>query len=391
MNFEAYLLMASLLFFKSYGQLENCGVFNLAWVGDGICDERIGYDGYNTPNCLFDGGDCCLESCRSSNGMLGCGDVGYSCLDPNNEGLQSISQIQYAFFVGNVSSFVSQDPRFNHALLLTLRQLLFPVASSNISLSDFLVDTRWNVINRQVALLQLSFNITTSLTNSATEESLILSLLNDSIRNQSFEKYLRLYARILQFLSLYFVNVCSISDLSNSSCQLIPFFSLPPTSLPTRLQPLTGDSNDTTLESSALTSYNWSKYYHYPDKLPLYIIFLIALATNWSVCLLNGFARLFFIIHRAAERIVVLSLLLAGACQLFSIINLLVLYTGTGEYMVQQLEFQTIPGRWMYFSYILSTLWYYPFFCFSRKSSLLTLLIFRLPFLTVNYLLSLFL
>jgi hypothetical protein len=46
------------------------------WVGDGFCDSSM-----NTPECNYDGGDCCSETCVDT--QFDCGVIGYNCLDPN--------------------------------------------------------------------------------------------------------------------------------------------------------------------------------------------------------------------------------------------------------------------------------------------------------------------
>jgi trypsin len=48
-----------------------------AWVGDGYCDRD---PAYNNEACAWDGGDCCEETCQD--GAYGCGRNGYQCLDP---------------------------------------------------------------------------------------------------------------------------------------------------------------------------------------------------------------------------------------------------------------------------------------------------------------------
>merc|ERR1711871_51186 len=55
--------------------LADCSVEILEWVGDGYCDHDT--DGYNTEECMWDGGDCCESSCES--GMFDCGENGYDC------------------------------------------------------------------------------------------------------------------------------------------------------------------------------------------------------------------------------------------------------------------------------------------------------------------------
>jgi hypothetical protein len=64
------------------GALVNCHAPYLEWVGDGWCDSATidddGFDGYNSPECLYDGGDCCRETCIGGS----CGVHGFDCIDP---------------------------------------------------------------------------------------------------------------------------------------------------------------------------------------------------------------------------------------------------------------------------------------------------------------------
>ena len=48
-------------------------------IGDGLCHSMT--EGYNTQQCNWDGGDCCEETCVSSD-PIRCGADGYLCLDP---------------------------------------------------------------------------------------------------------------------------------------------------------------------------------------------------------------------------------------------------------------------------------------------------------------------
>ena len=65
--------------------LTHCFVPQIAWIGDGWCDSQDGLGnnlGYNSPECLYDGGDCCESTCVSS-ALHVCGVVKYACKDPN--------------------------------------------------------------------------------------------------------------------------------------------------------------------------------------------------------------------------------------------------------------------------------------------------------------------
>lgn len=54
-----------------------CNVPQQCWVGDGLCDIFF----HNVPECNYDGGDCCEESCVD--GDYACGGLLYVCLDPD--------------------------------------------------------------------------------------------------------------------------------------------------------------------------------------------------------------------------------------------------------------------------------------------------------------------
>mmetsp|Transcript_2796 Transcript_2796/g.5539 ORF Transcript_2796/g.5539 Transcript_2796/m.5539 type:complete len:362 (-) Transcript_2796:64-1149(-) len=58
-----------------------CQVENREWIGDGGCDAD---GGYNTPECNFDGGDCCEDTCDPEFSFYTCGaNQPYSCVDPD--------------------------------------------------------------------------------------------------------------------------------------------------------------------------------------------------------------------------------------------------------------------------------------------------------------------
>ena len=67
------------------GTYSQCNAQRSNWVGDGYCDRN---GGYNTPECNFDDGDCCQETCESS--PYSCGQNEYDCkpagyCNPDNE------------------------------------------------------------------------------------------------------------------------------------------------------------------------------------------------------------------------------------------------------------------------------------------------------------------
>ena len=58
----------------------SCGVERPCFIGDGYCDGEK----YNTPECNYDGGDCCNETCTDGE-MHSCADNTFDqcCIDEN--------------------------------------------------------------------------------------------------------------------------------------------------------------------------------------------------------------------------------------------------------------------------------------------------------------------
>ena len=55
-----------------------CNVKRHKFIGDGLCDKS---GGYNTPECHYDGGDCCAKTCNKD-AFFFCGLLQYDCIDP---------------------------------------------------------------------------------------------------------------------------------------------------------------------------------------------------------------------------------------------------------------------------------------------------------------------
>jgi hypothetical protein len=67
--------------------MKGCCLPEVAYLGDGACDPDAPY---NTPECNFDGGDCCRETCNfdtnygcANEASQGYGPFGYFCLNPD--------------------------------------------------------------------------------------------------------------------------------------------------------------------------------------------------------------------------------------------------------------------------------------------------------------------
>jgi len=57
--------------------------FKAGYIGDGACHN---WGCYNTAICKFDGGDCCVDTCKDAdNGLVKCGSDGYGCRDPSSD------------------------------------------------------------------------------------------------------------------------------------------------------------------------------------------------------------------------------------------------------------------------------------------------------------------
>jgi hypothetical protein len=71
---------------QSVEGMPSCCLPEIAYLGDGACDPDFPY---NTPECNFDGGDCCRETCNfdsnygcANEASQGYGPFGYFCLNP---------------------------------------------------------------------------------------------------------------------------------------------------------------------------------------------------------------------------------------------------------------------------------------------------------------------
>lgn len=63
---------------------DSCDVTHPEWLGDGWCDMDSG-PCYNSEGCGYDHGDCCEETCQSTQ-YIDCGIHGYDCKDPAAQG-----------------------------------------------------------------------------------------------------------------------------------------------------------------------------------------------------------------------------------------------------------------------------------------------------------------
>ena len=61
----------------AFSGLEGCGVAYPNWLGDGYCDTG---SNYNTADCGWDGGDCCVSTCQEpEDSSYDCGQNNYDC------------------------------------------------------------------------------------------------------------------------------------------------------------------------------------------------------------------------------------------------------------------------------------------------------------------------
>jgi hypothetical protein len=64
---------------QEHPDFPGCIIDDPEWIGDGWCDA---YSPYNTPECGYDGGDCCENTCQD--GPYECGvEAPFNCQDPS--------------------------------------------------------------------------------------------------------------------------------------------------------------------------------------------------------------------------------------------------------------------------------------------------------------------
>lgn len=343
---------------------EDCEATIIENVGDGFCDSQLGYADYNTENCEYDGGDCCLISCIFNGRKEFCGIADYDCKSPIYNQSQIINELQYSMFLGNftLADYEQSRDTFQSVLFLSLSKLLED--RSDATLTDFYLDISSTIISKSLLLLNLRANITVPLDDSDLIENEILTVLNNSIKYKWLERYLRLYSRILHLSNFYFIVVCSASNYPQE-CSLLTLApthrpSLPPT-IPSSALPNTAnaDTND-------LSGNNWNLFYSRPSRLPLYLLFLILSSVGWLWNAIQGSSTILYSDDTLEEKILLSSLVLGSFCRFFSNISIISLYATTND-SIQSIEFVTFSYSWQYLPYIISSLWFYPLFVEAGK------------------------
>ena len=66
----------------------DCRAQHRCYIGDGYCDGGS----YNTPECNYDGGDCCEDTCTNSSSNA-CNLSPFDCVDPGVIGIDSLSPL----------------------------------------------------------------------------------------------------------------------------------------------------------------------------------------------------------------------------------------------------------------------------------------------------------
>jgi len=79
-----------------------CDIASPAYLGDGWCDGDL--DNYNTGACGFDSGDCCEDTCVTTEYQ--CGSNGYYCLDPDSSNYGSAAKVDEDEIIFSIAPFL---------------------------------------------------------------------------------------------------------------------------------------------------------------------------------------------------------------------------------------------------------------------------------------------
>jgi hypothetical protein len=254
------------------------------WLGDGWCDDGLGYDpSYNSAICGYDHGDCCLQTCTSS--QYPCGHAGYLCMDPEARQVNA-SRLAMRFLVANTSLTRPSDAdssALSNLVQMAILSYLLNASSmdvmelrigvlASLQPEDYDDETRrmlsWVALDRGESGRAFNWTVSCLLVYSNVSE-VAVNALADSVASGAMERALRLVARLLDHMAFAFVVVCGEDDPAKCIASQSSVFS----------------TNQTALEGQDRCSRDdrrWRAWYGTPAALPISLLWycsvLIALA-----------------------------------------------------------------------------------------------------------------
>jgi hypothetical protein len=356
------MLISAIVFTMCFGFLaiaqyasEEC---DIKFIGDGICDDMIGNKGLNSPTCDYDGGDCCIDSCLMKNRQYSCGMAGYHCLDPSFSPNNTRYFLEYSFMLGNLTQFNKQELR--SVLSLALNEM---IELRNVSFDFHNLSVIFNLGGVRTITL-----VTLVEVSKQTNPDSVLRLLNNSFANKMMERLLRVYARMLSFVDLYYVVLCP-SFTSPDFCE-IQF------SAPHNNETKSTDSSSSSSSSScSLDNESWNSFYSFPStRFSFIFIFSFALLFFWlSLTLLSlvlCYKKLLAgksVVSSFLKTFRIHYLVLLGLCKSFIYCYVVIEFLLWQSSTIQCIEFNFYEEKESNILYLLATLWFYPVFLIASK------------------------
>jgi hypothetical protein len=335
------------------------------FIGDGICDDMIGNEGLNSPICGYDGGDCCIDSCLMKNRQYSCGMAGYHCLDPSFSTNNTRYFLEYSFMLGNLTRFSKQE--FKSVLSLALNEM---IELRNVSFDFHDLSVVLNLGGVHTITLA-----TVAEVSKQTNPDSVLTLLNNSFANKMMERLLRVYARILSFVDLYYVVLCP-SFPSPDSCSM-------QFSTPQNNETESTDSSSSSSSSCSLDNESWNNFYSFPStRFSFIFIFFFALLIFWlSLAVLSLVLcckKLFpgkSVVSSVLKTFRIDHFLLLGAFKSFVYFYIVIEFLLWPSSSIRCIEFNYYEEKESNILYLLATLWFYPLFLTASKFMLIFFLI----------------
>lgn len=241
---------------------DNC-LLSSTRVGDGICDEMLGYQDSNSKECQYDGGDCCIDTCILMKRTFECGVAGYHCIDPSAIQDEFRFQIEYTFLLGNVSQPLDQQQL--QALISLSYQKILGLSHSNVSFVDLRVS--YIPTSKTSAVITSTFECDLP-TNDQMNLERTLSIMTKYTVNKDLERFVRLYARLINYPKFSYLIICpSFESIELCESGVVP---------PIEINSLSPNDIECTLSSEV-----FQELYNFPGRYSLFMGVLTLIFAIW--------------------------------------------------------------------------------------------------------------